>query len=166
MSENSTCSSCRKPLKPGATLECGLCHDPICKACDQFLDAGSFAFLRSLPDELSHTHYCVTCHSTKVEPALESYNEMMERAREVFIFFGTQKKAPPVVKKAKERLSVEDCPDRDETILRLAFHAAELGFNGLVDVEVASRKVRHAGWQKSAWQGSGVPAQIDESRLH
>lgn len=157
-----TCRSCRSPK---ATLACELCHDPLCKACDRFLDADTFSFLNEKPAELSHSHYCPACHQTQIEPALESYDETMERARNTFIFYTTQRKPAPVLRKSKEPVRVASCPDRDETILRLAFRAAEQGFNAVIETDLVSQKIRDAGYQKTAWSGTGIPAEIDETRL-
>src|SRR5690606_7251136 len=114
------CISCRRPK---ATLQCGLCEEPLCKSCDEFLAAGTFSFLEKIPSELTHTHYCSNCHRDHVEPALASYNETMDHARGVYIFFTTQRTQPPIVKKSSNGVRVEGCDDRDETILRLAFRA-------------------------------------------
>ncbi len=89
----------------------------------------------------------------------------MEQAREAYIFFTTQKNPPPVVSKSKERLQVSECIDRDETILRLAFQAVRLGFNAVLETHVVAEKVRNAGYQKSAWRGTGVPAMVDADKL-
>jgi hypothetical protein len=89
----------------------------------------------------------------------------MERAREVYVFFKTQKRAPLMLKKAKETVRVESCEDRDETILRLAFFAAEQGHNAVVGAEVTAEKIRNAGYQKSKWSGEGLPATIDREKF-
>src|SRR4051812_32919678 len=116
----SECVSCRRP---GAQFECGVCSGAICKKCDQFLEAGTFSFLPKIPEALAHTHYCTRCHDEHVAPALESYNETMELARGVFVFFSTQKRPPHTLSKQgrQEKIRVDACEDRDETILRLAF---------------------------------------------
>ena len=157
------CFSCRKPK---AISHCGICHEPLCKNCAQFLEASTFSFRQTVPEELSHTYYCSPCYNEKIEPALEAYNEVMVRARAVYFFFTTQKKNfVPVIKRARESIHVEGCVDRDETILRLAFRAAEDGYNGIIQGEVSSKKVRDEGYQKSVWQGTGVPAHLDEIKL-
>lgn len=159
---DSVCISCRRPK---AVFKCGVCEEPLCKDCDQFLDAGTFSFLKTQPAELGHTHYCPSCHAGTVEPALESYEEVMERAKTVYFFFTTQKRPPPIVKKSKEKVQVAECADRDETILRLAFFAAEQGYNGIVEAEVTSEKVRNEGYQKMRWRGVGLPVTVDAEKL-
>jgi hypothetical protein len=157
-----TCISCRRPK---AIHLCGICKESICKNCSQFLAAGTFSFLRTLPEQLSHSYYCANCYDQHVSPALESYNEKMERARNLYFFFITQRKPIPMIKKSKETLRVEECDDRDETILRLAFLAIESGYNSVVEAEITSKKVRNEGWVKAVWQGIGVAANIDVERF-
>jgi hypothetical protein len=130
-----------------------------------FLDADAFAFREKVPAELGHTRYCGACHAAHVAPALDAYAETMERAREVFIFFKTQKHPPIALRKAAAPARVTGCPDRDETILRLAFRAAEGGFNAVLGTEVVSEQVRNEGWQKSVWRGTGTPVEIDVAKL-
>jgi hypothetical protein len=62
-------------------------------------------------------------------------------------------------------VTVKDVPDRDEAILRLAFLAAEEGFNAILDVNVKSEKVRNEGWQKMRWSGSGLPVGVDAAKI-
>lgn len=159
----SLCVTCKKPK---ATSACEICEGPLCKACIQFLEPDAFSFLKSVPEELSHDRYCEFCYSQNVVPALETYEEVMARAKEVFVFFITQKATIPLTKRSKTPVKVTDCPDRDETILRMAFFAAEQGFNALIEVEVIGEKVRNAGYQKSKWRGVGEPANVDEAKVN
>lgn len=160
--ESQRCEDCKK--KP-STLTCGICSRQLCKGCARFLDADSFAFLKTKPAALKHSTYCSSCFDEKVSPLLEKYNETFESAKQVSVFFVSQRRGIPIITRSKEKLVVEECPDRDETILRLAFFAAERGFNAIVDVDVRSEKVRNESYQKSKWSGSGFPAKIDEAKM-
>jgi len=124
-----------------------------------------FSFLRKVPAELGFLRYCRFCYDDKVSPQIDRYNEVMKLAKSAYVFFKTQKKAIPIVRRSKETFKVNDCPDRNETILRLAFYSAELGFNAIVDAEVICEKVRNAGYQTSNWRGTASPAQVDAARL-
>ena len=157
-----TCTACRR-VRP--CVECGLCEDSVCKSCSRFLDASTFSFRSETAPELKHTHYCAPCFETTVEPALEEYSQLLESAKEVYVFFTSQKKQIPLLSKAKHTVKVEQCEDRDETILRLAFFAAEQGYNALIQTEVVAQKVRNEGFQKSAWRGSALPATIDVEKF-
>lgn len=115
--------------------------------------------------ELKHSYYCASCHADQVEPELESYREILARAKEVFFFFETRKNPIQVMRKSSEAVQVTDCVDRDETILRLGFMAASQGFNAIVDAVVTDEKVRNHGYQKTRWRGRGWPATVDAARL-
>ena len=156
------CISCRRP---NAKHKCGICEEPVCKSCAQFLPAESFPFLTSKPEHLTHTYYCPACHSEKVAPEIESYDEIMSRAKEAFIFFTTQKAGLPILKKAKVPVKVEQCPDRDEAILRLAFAAAQAQYNCVVEVDVAHQKIREGAYQTTNWRAQGFPAEIDAVKM-
>src|SRR5690606_32062348 len=133
---------------------CGICEEPVCKNCAQFLEVNAFSFEPALADELKHSYYCSACHAEYVEPALSAYEATMEQAKQTYIFFTTQKTRLPIESKAKLKLRVENCPDRDETILRLAFLAVQQGYNSVIETEVVAEKIRNAGYQKSNWQGT------------
>ena len=83
----------------------------------------------------------------------------------VFVFFITRKKEIPMIRKSKEKFTVPKCADRDETILRLGFFAAQNGYNAIVEVDVKSVKIRDGSYQTSVWSGSGIPADINEAKL-
>lgn len=161
--EDSNCSTCRKPK---ALLECGICKDSVCKNCAQFLDENSFSFMDHVPAELSHGVYCTPCFDAKVAPELLTYNELMERAKEIHVFEKDQGKETRFFRRMEKAYKVDHCADREEALLRLAFFAAQRGFNTLVDVHITSTKVRNGTYQTQVWQGTGVPTTVDEARLN
>jgi uncharacterized protein YbjQ (UPF0145 family) len=156
------CVSCGKPK---AVLNCDVCQDPVCKKCDQILARDTFSFLPVVPEALSHMHYCNNCHDSIVAPELEAYDEVMEQAKAVYVFFTTQRKEIPLIRKEREVLKVKDCDDRDETILRLAFLSAKQGFNAIIEVEVNAEKVRDGAYQTSRWSGKCVAAMVDGQKV-
>jgi hypothetical protein len=137
---DTVCSACRRA---NPTVQCELCHDLSCKACAEILSEEAFAFLPKKPPELTHTRYCQGCWQGHVEPAQEEYRASLEQAKQAYIFFSTQRKPIPILLKEKDVIRVADCPDRDETILRLAFQAVRLGCNAVVETVVSSEKVRN-----------------------
>jgi len=149
----------------GADFECEVCNEFVCKKCVQKLSGETFLYLDKIPENMGHTHYCGACFDREVGPQLEIYEEVLSRAQEVFVFFKTQKKEIPLIKKTREIMVVEGKPDRDETILCLAFMSAQKGFNALIDVEVLSKKVGNHAYQKHEWRGTGVAAEIDAMKL-
>jgi hypothetical protein len=162
MGNGDVCISCRKPH---AQHHCGLCGEPVCRSCESFVAEDAFSFLPTVAPELQLTHYCSFCHGEKIEPKLEEYREVLERARQVYFFFDTRKKPVPVLKRSRDAIEVARCADRDETILRLGFLAAFQGFNAVVDAEVVGDKVRNRAYQTTAWRGRGWPAQVDAEKF-
>ncbi len=158
------CSSC---LQPKASLKnnlhCGICERLLCKDCAQFVEGSFFSFLKVIPEELNQSTYCGTCYDQKILPARESYLEIMERAKQVYAFF--KKDHIPLIRRSKNPVSVKDCPDYDETLLRLAFFAAEQSFNALLEVNLVSEKVFNHGYQSLIWSGTAFPAEIRAASL-
>lgn len=159
---NERCETCRDP---DPTTECELCQNSLCEECVLRPPHGAFSLLNEVAPELKHSRYCRFCFDDKVEPELTRYEETREKAEQVFVFFKTQRKEIPLIRRSKETLRIRDCTDRDETILRLAFMAAQEGFNALIDTEVSDQKVRNHAHQKTLWHGSGEGAMIDEAKL-
>ncbi len=157
------CPFCQKPK---ATLECGLCHSAVCKYCAQFVDEGRLSFLPKLPKELSHTTYCGPCYDVKISPQIEAYDLTMEKAKNINIFYKNESKETRLVERNEKPLKVENCPDKEETILRLAFLAALANFNSIIDVDLVSTKVRHEAYQTSIWRGQCLPAQLSDAKIN
>ncbi len=162
MEENLECISCRKPK---AGLTCELCAEPVCKSCVVIIPTNEFDFQTELDEDLRHERYCSSCYTNTVLPAQEAYLETMMKARDIFVFFSTQKARLPVMSKELDLVKIPECIDRDEAILRMAFQSAALGHNALIETEVIYKKVRNEGYQKMIWAGQGRPATLDEIRL-
>lgn len=158
--ENSCCSC----FNAKASLECGLCHQAVCKKCAQFLAEDSFSFLAKVPEQLTHTVYCPQCFDAQVAAPLAEYNETMEKAKNISIYFKEQSKETRLLSRKEAPVKVENCPDREETLLRLAFFAAHKKFNGLIDVELISKKIREGSYQTQSWSGSAIPVNLDARR--
>lgn len=156
------CLSCSRPK---ATLNCGLCASAVCKSCALFVDENDFSFLKTIPKELTHSVYCGPCYDEKVAPRRAWYDQTMENAKEVLVFFKDQGKESRAFDRTAPVVEVDDCADRDETVLRLAFLAAQGKFNAIIDVDLNSVKIRNAGYQTMKWKGKAVPTQIDLDKL-
>ncbi len=155
------CSIC---LKSKAGLTCGICKNPVCKNCAQFLEEDSFSFLKKIPEELTCSAYCPHCFDEKVASKLEQYSITMELAKNVNIFLKNQSKESRIFKSEEPPIKVENCPDPDETLLRLAFIAVQANFNCLINVDIYSRKVREGGYQTLSWSGTGIPTHINNEK--
>lgn len=160
--ENSCCSC----FKPKATLQCGICESAVCKKCAQFLEEDSFSFLTKVPKDLAHSVYCLQCFDAKVAPELEAYNDTMEKAKDIAIYYKDQSKETRLISRKELPVEVVDCADKEEAILRLAFFAAQGSFNGLIDVDMTSKKIREGAYQTQKWSGTAIPAHIDPKRLN
>lgn len=163
VSTDTICSSC---LKPNAPFKCGLCENIMCKKCVQFVPENTFSFLKKIPPELLLGSYCTSCFEAQVAPALDTYNEAMARAGEVFVYYKAQSKETRTFRRSEEPIRVENCDDKDETLMRLAFYTAEAGFNALIDVVLSADKIRDGRYQTSRWNGVGIPTQMDPKRAN
>jgi uncharacterized protein YbjQ (UPF0145 family) len=161
--ENVVCVVCRKE---NVNFECGICNDPICKACTHFVEPNQFEFLTDIPAELAHGSYCTFCYNSKVEPEIEHYNQVKERAKSVFVFFKHQGKLTRLMTRSHHTVTVKDCADREETLMRLAFQAAQANFNAVIDIDLVSEKVRMDAYQTSKWHAVGIPANINPDRYN
>ena len=157
------CVDCRKP---DAALVCELCEEAVCRKCVEVLPSDAFFYRSDLPENLKHSRYCGACYDLEVAGELDAYLETLEQAKRAFVFFKTQRKSIPLLSKERLAFKIESCPDRDETILRLAFIAASHKMNAVIDVEVHARKLRNEAYQTSVWSGTGVPALVDESKVY
>jgi len=158
-------SGCYVCKNPKANLVCGVCQQSVCKRCAEPLRQGEFEHLVPKPPELAHEIYCNYCFNGKVQPAKENYDETLEKAKGVLVFLKSKSEETRQMKRKEKPISVEDCDDYDGTILRLAFRAAQLGFNAIVDVALTSKQIRNAGYQTSRWSGSCIPVRVDAERL-
>lgn len=161
--ESTICAQCRLPKAP---YQCECCQSSICKNCLQTLKKDSFAFLGNIPKDLSFRNYCNSCYDEKVSPALFEYQNNLAKARNVNVFFKTQSEETRLMRRAEKPLKVSDCNDKNETLLRLAFLAAQANFNTLIDVVLTAEKVRMQAYQTTKWSGSGVPLNYDEAKLN
>lgn len=161
MSEKN-CVSCKKTK---SLIQCECCQADVCKYCAHILSEDIFSFLVEKPKELSFQVYCHACYLVHVESALENYNQTIEKAKEVQVFLSNQGKETRLIKRLEKPIKVENCPDHNETMLRLAFMAAKKDFNTLVDVHITSKKVREGSYQKLIWSGVAIPVNMNSRQV-
>ncbi len=162
MTEPGTCTSCRLPK---ATEPCGVCDEGVCRKCVQTTSDETFQFETEVAEILKKPRYCTRCWDEHVAEALNRYEEIVTRARQVAWLPKGYRVPVPVLRKANREARVEGCADRDEVIMKLAFIAARDDYNALVKGETQSKKVRNEGWQTSSWSGWATPAYVDPRRL-
>ena len=150
-----SCFSCKNTK---ANLVCGTCQNAICKFCSVFLEDDAFSFMTNTSEDLHHKQYCNYCFMKIVRPVQQEYADIMKRAKLIILLDKPSQRPLPIEKCGKTCLNVENCSDEAETALRLAFQAAEQGYNALIKVNIRYQKVRNYGYQKMVWRGTGFPA--------
>ena len=150
------CTICEKNK---TALKCYDCGSASCKNCVEFIDEDSVEFVVLLPDELRNKTFCQNCYSQTILDKITKYRDIAARAKQVDVYTKTQTKETRRIKRVEEPLKIVDCEDRDEVLLRLAFLAAEKGFDTLIDVDVTYRKVGEGkSYRKLVWTGTAIPA--------
>lgn len=111
-----------------------------------------------LPKELQYKGLCANCYHNEASDIIATYNEILERAKSVNVYDMKQTHETYKMNRHEKAVSVSECNDREETLLRLAFLAAQRGFNTLVDVSLQSKKLSQGGtYKKLVWSGKGIP---------
>lgn len=157
-----SCCICQKPK---TTLVCGVCQQDVCKSCTVFLENDQFSFLESKPDFLKSAAFCSACYTEKVAPELAKYEETMEAAKSILVFEITQGKETRLLKRKEPKITVIECPDKNETILRLAFLAVQKGFNAIIDVDLKYKKVKEGKYQHTIYSATAIPANVTDKTL-
>ena len=144
---------------------CEVCDKPLCSRCVESIDDDVFFYAPNKTEFLSEHHFCPMCFDEKAAPVIAKYDELLARAKQVIYLPKTYRTFVPVLKAAKQTVSVEGCEGKDEAILKLGFLAAMQEFNAIVKAELVCTKTRNHGYQKSIWSGVALPAQISQERL-
>jgi hypothetical protein len=158
----SVCKTCKKPKAP---YTCGLCHENTCKACTQFVGEESFSFQKVIPAALKHDCYCSHCFDEHVAGPLSEYNETMEKAKDIIIYGKDQTRLTRYLKRKEDPYQVDNCVDKEEAVLRMAFFAVQSNFNCLIDVVLVAKKVVTGTYKNTVWSGTGVPITIDPDAI-
>lgn len=153
-----TCKTCRKPK---ANLNCGLCEEDVCKNCAHVLGEDYFSFFRKIPKDLTHPIYCSVCFDDKIRDSYESYNETLEKARDIIIFMKSQTKLTGHLKRKEEPYKVENCEDQDEAILKMSFWAVQDNFNALLDIQISNKKIIVGSHKKTICDATAIPILMD-----
>ncbi len=114
--------------------------------------------IEMLPDDLKNKTFCTNCYNQGVGERITEYFDVVEKAKKVNVFSKIQSKETRRIKRTQPPVKVDDCNDREEALLKLAFLAAEKGFDTLVDVDLKSKKVGEGKtYKKLVWSGVGIP---------
>jgi len=136
----------------------------MCKTHTQFV-TDTFSFLTKIPKDLTHSTYCVNCFDEKVAEPLAEYEATMEKAKEVMMFTKDQTKMTGHLKRKEDAISVVDCEDEEEVVLRLAFQAAQMGYNCILDVNIKNRKIINGSHKKVIFSATAIPITIDPKQV-
>lgn len=90
---------------------------------------------------------------------------MMERAKNLTVFFTADSKRTRNFSRKEKPIKVKDCTDREETLLRLAFLAVHANFNALIDVDIVSQKIRHGTYQTTQYSGTAIPVNLNLDKI-
>lgn len=152
--EKAQCESC---FSADTVLRCHKCSNPSCKKCSCFIDEEEFDFLSLLPEDVAGQTFCPSCYNSSIAATLEEYREYLAKARAVDVYDKEQKRESWRFRRTEKKLSIKDCDDREETLLRLALLSAQKGFDTMVDVDIQSEKVGTGTYKKLIWSGTASP---------
>ena len=153
------CDTC---LKNKTAIKCDECQAPSCKKCTEFTLESFEELQPMLPENLKAKILCTRCYSDSFENEFNELQNIYEQAKEVKIYEKKLSAETRLIPRVEQAITVEDCSDAKEVMMRLAFQAAKSGFNSLLDVEFKSSKSRDGSYKFVTWKGAGVPANVEK----
>lgn len=148
---------CQTCLNQKTAIKCSECEEATCKTCSYFIDDTIFEYTDLLPENIKDQVFCTPCYHKTADPVLLKYNQFLETAKNINVYGAKQGNETGLIKRIEKPIVVKDCSDREETLMRLAFYAAQRGYDTLVDVDIKSTKVGKGTYKKLIWTGKGVP---------
>lgn len=159
--EKQVCDVC---LKNKTAIKCDECQCASCKKCSEFTMESFEEIQEMLPENLKAKVFCPNCYMNKYESQFNDFYNTYLQAKDVKIYEKKLSAETRLIPRLEPALSVKDCADERDVMMRLAFEAASKGFNSLLDVEFKSTKSRDGSYKFVVWSGSGVPANVDRRR--
>ena len=155
--------SCEICLSKKTALRCSLCNQLSCKLCSHFIDDSIFELEDLIPEHLANKAFCPNCYDEKVGLEVDAIINTMELAKNVNVYSKVQGTETRLMRRVAKPLKVNECEDREETLLRLAYMAAKDGYDTIVDVDITSKKVNLGGrYRKVVWSGTATPIDSDK----
>ena len=148
---------CQTCLSQKTALKCSECSEATCKSCSYFIDDTVFDFTDLLPENIKDQIFCTPCYHKIADPVLEKYKDCLEAAKDVNVYGAKQGHETGLIKRLEKPILVKDCSGREEALMRLAFFAAQKGYDTLVDVDIKPNKVGKGTYKKLIWNGVGTP---------
>lgn len=159
---NLNCVTCGKSKN---LLVCECCSTQVCKNCAHILSEEAFSFVSIKSDIMTKKIFCNPCYLSEVGPQLDLYENRLELAKDVNIYFSYQGKETRLMSRKEKSIQVLNCADREETLLRLAFMAVEKGFDTILDVQLVGEKQRMGSYQKTIYKAQGTPTILDQKLI-
>jgi hypothetical protein len=156
------CQACQKNKSIFACVSCGC---GVCKSCVEFVQREQFLLADPPPIEIREGTFCGRCFDEKVAAELTRYEETTERAKNVFVFYKDEHKITHYFDRGKIPVSVKDCEDKEDVLMKLAYKAASQDCNAMIETEVIGDKVRKGAYQTTNWSGSCYPISVDPRKL-
>ncbi len=163
MNLNTSCSTCRTPIKNNE-YQCGICKEQLCKKCSLFLSE-NFNYYRKIPAVLTHATYCSCCYDAQVAQEVDKFNDILEKSLDIIIFTKDESKRTRLINRKEAPYFVDNCLDEDDALKRMSFWAAEDGFNCLVDIVYKKTKIVVGSHKKFIWSATSIPVKIDTNRF-
>lgn len=157
-----TCSHCQNKKAP---YTCGVCLDAICKSCVQFLPDDALIYAPPETKKSLHPCYCSACFTTSYLPELDKYDSTFKKAQEILVFDKSQGKETRFIRRLEKALTVENGLDQQDVTLKLAYLAASMNYNSIVDVDIKAIKVRDGAYQTTTYTGKGIPTNVNDQKL-
>jgi len=149
------CSVC---VSEKTALNCNLCQSGSCKKCSYFIDESDYEYLMLLAEKPNGDTFCPNCYDEQVEPLLKKYDQVYQLAKEVNAYVGNTDLRARAIRRIEKPVKIEDCPSREDALLRLGFLVAQKGFDTMVDVKIVSKKVGGVKrYKKLIWSGVATP---------
>ncbi len=121
--------------------------------------------MQKVPAILEKEIFCPSCFDKDVLPLAQDYQAKEQAAHNLTYFSKIQSKETRLMSRKEPAITIKDCHDRQEVILKLAFMTVEMNFNSMIDVDTVSEKLRNGGYQTLRWSGSAVPVNLDLEKL-
>ena len=106
-------------------LKCVVCEALLSKDETEIVDENTFTLLEKWPSGIKVGVHCFACFEAHVRADGDAYNEKVEQAKNVNVFYATQSKESRVGVRVGRPIEDKDCADLDEVVLRLAYKALE-----------------------------------------